>query len=212
MPETTDLAGALAIISARAAEQITTLPLYWQDEGQLDLPDEPAPFVLFRIGCAPRPHRQLWRSGRGANLYRTPSELSAYVFVPAVWDWRLPPTYAEAVAAAFRSFRSGGLSASTRRFTRSARARRLSRSGVVGRRQLRLRHRHRVAAFRPDRLIARCFAPSRDAANARRTRGGRPVTRRRETPRPRPVVRRAFPDDGARNYEPWRRHKLPHCL
>jgi hypothetical protein len=60
-----------------------------------------------------------------------------------------------------------------------------------------VRHGHRVIDIRPDRLTPAAYAPSRDAANARRTRGGHPVTRRRETPRPRPVVRRAFPDDGA---------------
>ena len=39
MPETTNLAGALALLKARAAEQITTLPLYWREDGQAILPD-----------------------------------------------------------------------------------------------------------------------------------------------------------------------------
>ena len=41
MPDATDLAGALAIIRARAESEITTLPLYWQDEDNFALPDEP---------------------------------------------------------------------------------------------------------------------------------------------------------------------------
>jgi hypothetical protein len=109
MPETTDLAGALAIIRARAEAQITTLPLYWQDEDNFDLPDEPAPFVFFEL-IVRRGRIAGYGSGRGANLYRTPAELNAYVFVPRGIGLPAAAVLAETVAMAFRSFRSGGLS------------------------------------------------------------------------------------------------------
>ena len=109
MPDTTDLAGALAIIRARAEAQITTLPLYWQDEDNFDLPDEPAPFVYFEV-IARRGRIAGFGAGRGANLYRTPAELNAYVFVPRGMGLPAAAVLAETVAAAFRSFRSGGLS------------------------------------------------------------------------------------------------------
>jgi hypothetical protein len=49
MPETTSLAATLALLKARGAEQITTLPLYWREDGPVILPDEPAPFVYFEL-------------------------------------------------------------------------------------------------------------------------------------------------------------------
>jgi hypothetical protein len=109
MPDTTDLAGTLAIIRARAEAQITTLPLYWQDEDNFDLPDEPAPFVFFEM-IVRRGRIAGFGAGRGANLYRTPAELNAYVLIPRGQGLPVAATYAEAVAAAFRSFRSGGVS------------------------------------------------------------------------------------------------------
>ena len=109
MPDTTDLAGALAIIRARAEAQITTLPLYWQDEDNFALPDEPASFVFFEL-IARRGRIVGFGGGRGANLYRAPAELNAYVFVPRGQGLPIAAVLAETVAAAFRSFRSGGLS------------------------------------------------------------------------------------------------------
>jgi hypothetical protein len=109
MPDTTDLADALAILRARAEAQITTLPLYWQDEDNFDLPDEPAPFVFFEL-IVRRGRIAGYGSGRGANLYRTPAELNAYVFVPRGWGLPAAAGFAEPVAAAFRSYRSGSLS------------------------------------------------------------------------------------------------------
>ena len=109
MPDTTDLAGVLAIIRARAEAQITTLPLYWQDEDNFDLPDEPAPFVFFEL-IVRRGRIASFGGGRGANLYRAPAELNAYVFVPRGIGLPAVAVLAETVAAAFRSYRSGGLS------------------------------------------------------------------------------------------------------
>lgn len=108
MPDTTDLAGALAIIRSRAEAQIT-LPLYWQDEDNFDLPDEPAPFVFFEL-IVRRGRIASFGGGRDANLYRAPAELNAYVFVPRGLGLSVAAILAEPVAAAFRSFRSGGLS------------------------------------------------------------------------------------------------------
>ena len=48
MPDTTDLAGALAILRARAEAQITTLPLYWQDEDNFASPGRASAVRLFR--------------------------------------------------------------------------------------------------------------------------------------------------------------------
>ena len=77
MPDATDLAGALAIIRARAESEITTLPLYWQDEDNFALPDEPTPFVSFEL-IVRRGRIAGFGAGRGANLYRTPAELNAW--------------------------------------------------------------------------------------------------------------------------------------
>ena len=111
MPETTSLAATLALLKARGAEQITTLPLYWREDGPVILPDEPAPFVYFELE-ARRGRLVAFGAGRGNNLYRNPSELRAYVFTPRDVGLETAPNYAEAVAAAFRSFRSGGVSCS----------------------------------------------------------------------------------------------------
>ena len=109
MPETTNLAGALALLKARAAEQITSLPVYWREDGQIVLSDEPAPFVYFEL-AARRGRLVAFGAGRGNNLYRNPSDLHAYIFVPHNLGAEVGPTDAEMVASAFRSFRSGGLS------------------------------------------------------------------------------------------------------
>lgn len=108
MPDTTDLAGAFAILRARAEAQITTLPLYWQDENNT-LPDDPAPFVFFEM-IARRARLAGYGSGRSANLYRTPCEFNAYVFVPRGQGLSTAAGYAETVASAFRSYRLGGVS------------------------------------------------------------------------------------------------------
>lgn len=85
------------------------LPLYWREDGPVILPDEPAPFVYFELE-ARRGRLVAFGAGRGNNLYRNPSELRAYVFTPRDVGLETAPNYAEAVAAAFRSFRSGGVS------------------------------------------------------------------------------------------------------
>lgn len=108
MTDTTNLAGALAILRTRAETQITTLPLYWQDENSI-LPDDPVPFVFFEL-IARRGRIAGYGSGNGANLYRTPCEFNAYVFVPRGQGLPVAAGYAETVAAAFRSYRSGGVS------------------------------------------------------------------------------------------------------
>lgn len=109
MPDTTTLAGALAVLRARAEAQITTLPLYWQDEDNFDIPDEPAPFGFIEF-IARRGQLVSFGSGPGGNLFRTQGELNAYVFVPRGQGLPVAAGYAETVAAAFRSYRSGGVS------------------------------------------------------------------------------------------------------
>ncbi len=109
MPETTTLAGAFAVLRSRAEAQITTLPLYWQDEDNFDLPDEPSSFVFFEF-IARRGRLVAFGSGQGGNLFRTQGELNAYVFVPRGSGLTVAAGYAETVASAFRSYRLGGVS------------------------------------------------------------------------------------------------------
>lgn len=108
MPDATTLAGAFDVLRTRAEAQITTLPLYWQDEDNT-LPDEPEAFVYFEL-TARRGTLISIGSGPGGNLYRTPCEFDGYVFVPRGQGLAIAAGYAETVAAAFRSYRSGGVS------------------------------------------------------------------------------------------------------
>lgn len=100
--------GAWAAIRARAEAQITGLPMYWPDES-FRLPDQPAAFVYFEM-LADTSYVAGFGSGRGANRYRNPSVLNAYVFVPMGWGLAASLTRAETVAAAFRSYRTSEIS------------------------------------------------------------------------------------------------------
>jgi hypothetical protein len=99
---------ALAALQARAAAQITTMPLYWPDEN-IELPDEPIPFVYFFIDPM-KAQIAGFGGGRGSNLWRNEAELQGFVFVPVGWGLVEAVTRAEAVAAAFRSYRDDNVS------------------------------------------------------------------------------------------------------
>lgn len=102
------IVSAAASLRSRATAQITTLPIFWQDE-QNSLPPEPSPFVFFELIADPA-QIVSYGGGRGNNRYRCPAELNGYVFTPR--DIGLPAMlpYAEHVAAAFRSFRDSVVS------------------------------------------------------------------------------------------------------
>lgn len=104
----TDIAAAFAAIQARAAAEIAGLPLLWQNEDN-ELPDEPAPFAYFELITDLGAFIELG-GGRGSNRQRTEGELHAYVFAPRGVGLAAMLERAETVAAAFRSYRGGGIS------------------------------------------------------------------------------------------------------
>lgn len=104
----TTIVGAYDALRARADAQLPSLDKKWQDE-EFELPDTPAPFVYFEIEVDPA-FIASFGGDRGQNRYRNPSQLNAYVFVPRGWGLRAAAVRGEAVAAAFRSFRSAEIS------------------------------------------------------------------------------------------------------
>lgn len=97
-------AQVVASLKARAASQITMLPLYWDKDAKPTLADEPAPFCFFVIEMD-RARFIAFGGGRGNNLARTPGELQGFVFLPRDWGLEQHASYGEHVAAAFRSYR-----------------------------------------------------------------------------------------------------------
>ncbi|MGD9880457.1 MAG: hypothetical protein AB7F22_10620 [Reyranella sp.] len=103
----TDIATAWAAIQARAASQITGMPILWPDEGN-ELPVEPAPFVFIEMTTDRGAFIEIG-GGRGSNTFRNRGELLAYVFVPIGEGLARALALAEPVAAAFRSYQGGGV-------------------------------------------------------------------------------------------------------
>lgn len=99
-----------AALKARAAAQITSLPLYWQDERNV-LPPTPAPFVYFEFSTD-RARHAAFGGGRGSNLHRVAGELIGYVFWRRGAGLDVGLGYGETVAAVFRSWRSNEVSCS----------------------------------------------------------------------------------------------------
>ena len=85
-----------------------TLPVRWQDDNN-DLADEPSAFAYFELVTEAGSFIEIG-GGRGANRYRNYGELHAYVFVPQGHGLAVGLTKAEAIAAAFRSWRENGVS------------------------------------------------------------------------------------------------------
>lgn len=104
----TTISDAWAAIQARAAAQITTLPLLWQHVDNT-LPDTPAPFVYIEMNPG-RARLASFGGGRGDNRWRQQGEIQAYVFVPRGQGLAVALGYAETVAAAFRSYRDATIS------------------------------------------------------------------------------------------------------
>lgn len=105
------LADVITALKARAASQITMLPLYWDRDERPTLPEMASPFVFFTIDASPA-RFVAFGGGRHANLQRTAGELIAFIFLPRDWGLEQHATYGEHVAAAFRSHRDEHVSCS----------------------------------------------------------------------------------------------------
>lgn len=103
------LAQVVASLKARAASQITLLPVYWDKDERPVLPDEPSAFCFLLIEADPA-RFVAFGGGRGANLQRTQGELQGLVFLPKAWGLEQHAAYGEHVAAAFRSYRDDHVS------------------------------------------------------------------------------------------------------
>ena len=103
-----DSATAYAALKARAVDNLGSLPLYWQDEVNT-LPDTPAAFAYFEL-ITSQAEIAGFGGGRGANLYRNPSEWLAFVFVPHGQGLAVALAQAETIAALYRSYRTGDVS------------------------------------------------------------------------------------------------------
>lgn len=97
-------ADVVAEMKARAAAQITMLPVRWDKDTREPLPDEPAPFVFFTIETDGGRYAA-FGGGRGANEQHVDGELVGLVHIPRDWGLEEHATYGEHVAAAFRSYR-----------------------------------------------------------------------------------------------------------
>ena len=104
-----DLAAVWGSIKARAAAQITLLPMFWPREPN-ELPDTPSPFVYFDLAVDKVRSPVAFGGGVGSNLYRYPAELSGFLLVPRNFTVEKEAALAEHIATAFRSFRDGVIS------------------------------------------------------------------------------------------------------
>ena len=96
-------------LKARAAVQITLMPVRWDRDQPPQLPDVPSPFVFFRLEMD-RARFIEAGGGRGSNRQRTDGELWGLVFMPREAGLEAEATYGEHVAAAFRSYRDAYVS------------------------------------------------------------------------------------------------------
>ncbi len=90
------------------------VPFRWQNEaadsqGEVELPDTPSPFVYVEFN-ADRGTLASFGGGRGANRYRNPARLEAYVFVPKGEGLDEAEAIAEQIAVLFRSYRDADIS------------------------------------------------------------------------------------------------------
>lgn len=116
----TTATGARQAVRARLlAASITdalgnNVPLRWQNEkvdslGNEELPSDPSPFVYVEF-LTERADLVSFGAGRGANRYRTPARVDAYVFVPMGHGLDEAEQIAEQIAALFRSYRDADIS------------------------------------------------------------------------------------------------------
>jgi hypothetical protein len=84
------------------------LPFGWQGETALLLPNDPSPFVYTLFDAMPDGVIEIG-GGRGANRHRQGLVAEILIFVPIGWGLSYGLNYAEAFAAAFRSFAVAGV-------------------------------------------------------------------------------------------------------
>lgn len=101
----------VAALKARAVAQVTMFgaAVYWDRDAKPTLPDDPTPFVFFRLEMDRAQFISIG-GGRGNNLARTDGELQGYIFIPRDWGLEQEALYGEHVAAAFRSYRTTDVS------------------------------------------------------------------------------------------------------
>lgn len=93
-----------------AAAGLTALPMRWPGEEGDELTDEPSPFAFIEFMADGRGSIAGYGDGRGANLYRNPASIEATIMTPIGWGAGIGAQYAECIAAAVRSWRSGDIS------------------------------------------------------------------------------------------------------
>jgi hypothetical protein len=87
-----------------------SIPLRFKGDQQEPLPDTPAVFAFINPVTERVRGPAAFGGGRGANLYRNPLMIEAYVFSPIGEGLTICTDYAETIAARLRSFRSGDVS------------------------------------------------------------------------------------------------------
>jgi hypothetical protein len=105
----TTASAAFAVIKSRLTAGGLDFPLRYQGEDGGPLPDTPSPFAYVEF----QPERGAIASfggGRGANRYRHPARIDAYVFVPNGHGLKEATDRAELIAALFRSYRDADIS------------------------------------------------------------------------------------------------------
>lgn len=96
-------AQVVSSLKARAASQITMLPVYWDKDERPTLPDVPAPFCFAAIETDPARYVS-FGGGRGGNIKRVAGEVQGYVFLPKAYTLELHASYGTHVADAFNAF------------------------------------------------------------------------------------------------------------
>lgn len=85
-----------------------SLPVSWQGEDPVQLPDTPSPFIFVVFETTNSSVIENG-GGRGANRHRTPFEVSILIFVPLGWGLQYGTDYAEGFAGVFRPYNLNGV-------------------------------------------------------------------------------------------------------
>lgn len=110
----TTASGAYNVIRARIENNVplsqgVPVPVRWQNEDAVPLPDVPAPFVYVEFNPDPA-SLVSFGGGQTSNRYRNPAVIDAYCFVPRGWGLVAATDLAEMIATLFRSYRDADIS------------------------------------------------------------------------------------------------------